>query len=59
MVTDPFFMLMTAVFGLVCNIGMAKVLHSSPGHSHAGHSHGHDHDHDHGHSHSHAPKKPT
>lgn len=49
-VNDPFFMLLTAIFGLVCNIGMAKVLHSAPGHSHAGHDHGHGHSHDdHGH----------
>lgn len=34
------FMLITAVFGLLCNIIMAKVLHSSPGHSHS-HSHNH------------------
>lgn len=54
MVNDPLFMLITAVFGLICNVGMAKVLHSAPGHSHHGHSHGHDHDHDHGHSHGHS-----
>ena len=36
------FMLVTAVFGLLCNIIMAKVLHSSPGHSHS-HSHNHNH----------------
>ena len=58
MVSDPLFMLATAIFGLVCNIGMAKVLHSAPGHSHShggcGHDHGHGHSHeghDHGHSH--------
>lgn len=49
-VTDPLFMLITSVFGLVCNICMAKVLHSAPGHSH-GHCHGHDHGHSHNHSH--------
>jgi zinc transporter 2 len=52
-------MLLTAVFGLVCNIAMMKVLHSGPGHSHGhgscshGHSHGlggHSHDHIHDHS---------
>lgn len=69
MVTDPLFMLITAVFGLVCNVGMAKVLHSAPGQSHShggcshGHSHGpsdkknkvhsHSHDHDHKHDHDH------
>jgi len=45
-VTEPLFMLITAVFGLVCNLCMAKVLHSAPGHSH-GHCHGHDHGHSH------------
>jgi zinc transporter 2 len=39
-------MLVTAVFGLLCNIIMAKVLHSSPGHSHS-HSHSHSHNHNH------------
>ena len=37
-------MLITAGIGLVCNIIMAKVLHSSPG-GHAGCSHGHSHEH--------------
>jgi zinc transporter 2 len=41
---DGQFMLVTAVFGLLCNIIMAKVLHSSPGHSHS-HSHSHNHNH--------------
>lgn len=38
MVTDPLVMLITAAFGLFCNIVMAKVLHSSPsgGHDHGG-----------------------
>lgn len=31
MVTNPLFMLITAIFGLICNIGMANVLHSVPG----------------------------
>lgn len=69
MVTDPLFMLITAVFGLFSNIGMAKVLHSAPGQSHShggcshGHSHsneknnkknsGHSHDQDHEHNHDH------
>jgi hypothetical protein len=52
-------MLITASFGLVCNLVMVKVLHSSPaGHSHlpgqsCSHDHGHDHAHDHGHDHGH------
>lgn len=29
-VTDPLIMLITAGFGLVCNLLMAKILHSSP-----------------------------
>jgi Co/Zn/Cd efflux system component len=36
-------MLIVAVIGLVCNLIMAKVLHSGPGHSHShggGHAHG-------------------
>ena len=37
-VNDPLIMLVTAVFGLFCNLVMAKVLHSSPGHHH---HHGH------------------
>ena len=61
------FMLYTAIFGLVCNLVMVKVLHdsghahgpgSSCGHDHgdAGHDHGHgagghDHAHDHAHDH--------
>lgn len=56
MVTDPLIMLITAGFGLFCNLVMAKVLHSNPtgGHSHgnimhqcSGHDHGHGHEHDH------------
>lgn len=43
---DGEFMLVTAVFGLLCNIIMAKVLHSSPGHSHS-HSHNHSQNHIH------------
>lgn len=49
---DGAIMLATSVFGLVCNLVMAKVLHHGHGHnhSHAGHSHedsheGHSHDH--------------
>jgi len=36
-------MLMTAAFGLVVNLVMAKVLHSAPGKKHD-HDHGHDED---------------
>jgi len=36
-VTDPLIMLITAGFGLFCNLVMAKVLHSSPT---GGHDHG-------------------
>ncbi|EGR34873.1 hypothetical protein IMG5_001020 [Ichthyophthirius multifiliis] len=50
-VEEPLYMLITAGFGLFCNIIMAKVLHSAPGHSHHGCSHGHSHDHDHDHEH--------
>lgn len=45
-------MVITAGFGLFCNLVMAKVLHSSP--SGGGHGHGnlfHKCKHDHGHSH--------
>ncbi|CAD8113490.1 unnamed protein product [Paramecium sonneborni] len=57
LVTNPLIMLITAGFGLFCNLVMAKVLHSSPsgGHSHDhhhGHFHSHDH-HDHNHNHNH------
>jgi zinc transporter 2 len=53
-VKEPLIMLITAGFGLFCNLVMGKILHSSPGHSHAGHDHGHDHGHGHGHSHGHS-----
>ncbi|KAL4497071.1 hypothetical protein ABPG72_002227 [Tetrahymena utriculariae] len=52
-VNEPLYMLITAGFGLFCNIVMAKVLHSAPGHSHHGCSHGHSHGHSHDHHHSH------
>ena len=39
-------MLITAIFGLLANLSMAKVLHSSGhGHSHGGESSGHGHSH--------------
>lgn len=51
----PWFMFGTAVFGLVCNLSMMKVLHGSGhGHDHGdghGHSHGGDKKEDHGHAH--------
>jgi len=61
----PWFMFGTAVFGLVCNLSMMKVLHGSGhGHSHGdeghGHSHGEPKGHDHGeegHGHSHGEKE--
>jgi len=55
-VEEPIIMIITAGVGLICNISMAKVIHSSPG-GHAGCDHGHshddkeggdDHNHDHG-----------
>lgn len=53
-------MLITASIGLLINISMMKVLHST-GHNHIGHSncnhghsHGHSHSHGHGHSHDHS-----
>jgi len=59
---DANFMLGTAIFGLICNLVMVKVLHGNGGghapgqscsHDHSNsHSHGH-HDHKQGHSHSH------
>jgi len=56
---DPDFMLYTAIFGLICNLIMVQVLHSS-GHGHGpgqkcDHGHGHDEPDkkDHGHSHAH------
>jgi zinc transporter 2 len=56
---DGFIMLITAIFGLLCNIGMFKILHThGHGHSH-GHDHGHSHGHDHGHSHGHKHEKPA
>ena len=63
---DRWFMLGTAIFGLLCNLVMGKILHSSPGghHHHGcshghdhGHAHGNDHGHSHGHSHDHSKKK--
>lgn len=48
---DGFWMLITAVIGLVINLSMLKVLHSTPGGSHANCGH------DHGHGHSHKKKK--
>ena len=39
-VSDPLIMVITAAFGLFCNIIMAKVLHSSPGGNDDGHGHG-------------------
>ncbi|KAL4497075.1 hypothetical protein ABPG72_002231 [Tetrahymena utriculariae] len=53
-VEQPVYMLGTAVFGLICNLIMAKVLHSGPGHHHGcshGHSHGDGHNHNHSHDH--------
>ncbi|KAL4445153.1 hypothetical protein ABPG74_021966 [Tetrahymena malaccensis] len=55
-VEQPVYMLATAVFGLICNLIMAKVLHSGPGHHHGcshGHSHGDGHNHNHSHDHNH------
>ena len=64
-VTDPLIMLITAVFGLVCNLVMAKILHTSPtGEGHGGnifhacdHDHGHGHNHGHSHEHDHSHGK--
>jgi zinc transporter 2 len=54
-------MLLTAIIGLVCNLAMMKVLHSSPHGPHAGCSHGHGghshHGHEHDHSHNHLPSE--
>jgi len=56
-------MLGTAIFGLVCNLIMVKVLHGNGGghapgqscsHGHDHHGHGHDHHHHHDHHHGHA-----
>jgi len=48
---DAWVMFGTAVFGLICNLAMMKVLHGG-GHSHSDDDHGHEHGHDH-HSHEH------
>jgi len=40
---DGFIMMITAVIGLIINLSMLKVLHSTPGGSHANCSHGHSH----------------
>ena len=53
---DRYFMLGTAVFGLLCNLLMGKILHGGGHHHHHGHDHGdHGHEHgghdDHGHDH--------
>lgn len=47
-VDNPLIMLIVAGIGLVSNLCMAKVLHSTPGHKHFGHSHDHGHGHSHG-----------
>ena len=39
---DGLIMLITAIFGLACNLVMAKMLHGSGYHHHHGQSHGHD-----------------
>ncbi len=52
---DSKIMLITAIIGLICNLSMMSVLHSS-GHSHGvgcSHSHGHDNNHQHRHCHNH------
>lgn len=51
-------MLFTAIFGLISNLVMMKVLHSKPGgcghdHSHGDGGHDHEHGHDHSNDHSH------
>jgi len=50
---DGLIMMITAVIGLIINLSMLKVLHSTPGgtHSHCNHDHGH------GHGHAHKKKK--
>lgn len=52
-VIEKYFMLGTAIFGLLCNLLMGKILHghSHHHHGHDDHDHGHSHDHDHGHKH--------
>jgi len=50
---DSKIMLITAIVGLICNLFMMSVLHSS-GHSHGpGCNHGHNHDNNHNHEHNH------
>jgi hypothetical protein len=36
-------MLITSIFGLLCNLCMFQILHNGPGHSHSHSSHGHSH----------------
>ena len=54
---DPFYMLVSALFGFFVNCIMAFCLHShegiSHGHGGCGHTHSHTHGHTHGHSHHH------
>ena len=49
LVTNPLIMLITAGFGLICNLVMAKVLHSSPNGEHNHHHHNCHNHHDHNH----------
>lgn len=54
---DGKLMFITAIFGLVCNLVMMKVLHSGHDHDHGhGHSHSHGHDHEHRSDHRHKHK---
>ena len=61
---NRYFMLGTAIFGLLCNLLMGKILHGTGGHHH-GHDHGHGHidehshdeDHDHAKQHDHKNEK--
>lgn len=55
-VEEPLYMLLTSIFGLLCNLYIMKVLHSEGAHgcSHDhGHNHNHDHNHDNVHNHDH------
>ena len=49
---NRYFMLGTAIFGLLCNLLMGKFLHDTGGHHH-GHDHGPHNGHGHSHKHSH------
>lgn len=52
-VDEPKYMLITSVFGLICNLIIMGILHNDPHGGHHGCSHGHSHGHENEHNHDH------